>query len=218
MAWGVAGHIGAPRSITSEAEAHMELNLEALGITKEEVQNRVIDRLVEHALNDTYLDWDDESGETENGRPSKFATKLRDEVQTRVDAAIAEIAEKHILPNAAQYIENVTFQPTNRWGERKAESMTFREYLAKRAENYLTEHVSYDGYSEEECHSRGRSFNKSQTRIAHMVHEHLHFEIDRIMKAAVQTANSAIAQGIQETVKIKLEEITKGLKISVATK
>jgi hypothetical protein len=198
----------------------MELNLEALGITKEEVQNRVIDRLVEHALDDSYLDWDDESGDepSERKRPSKFAAKLHDKVQERVDAAVAEIAEKHILPNAAQYIENVTFQPTNRWGEKQEKAKTFREYLAERAENYLTEPVDFDGQTEAERRRNGASFSKAQTRITSMVHKHLHYEIERIMKEAVQTANSAIAKGIQESVKIKLEEIVSGLKVSVQTK
>jgi hypothetical protein len=38
------------------------------------------------------------------------------------------------------------------------------------------------------------------------------------MKNALQIANSAIAQGIQETVKLKLEEISKKLKTSVEIK
>lgn len=193
-----------------------ELTLEALGITKEELQSRVIDRLVQHALNDSYIDWDDDGEGSEVKRPSKFANKLRDEVQARVDAAVAEIAEKHILPNAAQYIENVTFQPTNRWGEKQEKAKTFREYLAERAENYLTEEVNYEGKSRAECGSY--SFTKSQSRITHMVHKHLHYQIERIMTDAVKTANSAIAKGIQETVKIKLEEIVGGLKVAVTTK
>lgn len=93
-------------------------------------------------------------------------------------------------------------------------AFTFIEYLVKRAEAYLTEKVDFQGKSKDENGSYS-SFSPSQTRIAHMVHQHLSYSIESAMKNAVQTANSAIAIGIAETVKIKLAEIQKGIQASI---
>jgi hypothetical protein len=50
-----------------------------------------------------------------------------------------------------------------------------------------------------------------------MIDKHLHFSIESAMKSAVSNANSAIVGGLEETVKIKLAEIAKSLKVTVKT-
>jgi hypothetical protein len=188
------------------------ITIESLGFTKEELQNRVIQAIVEQVMRESFCDADGE----EIFSQSRFGRALNEAVKKRTDEAITEIAEKHILPNAATYIENVTFQKTNQWGEKTAEPETFREYLARKAENYLTEEVNYEGKSKEQA--GGYSWTKAQTRIAHMVNQHLHYSIESIMKKAVANANNAIAEGIEEAVKIKLKEITSAIQVSVKTK
>jgi hypothetical protein len=183
-----------------------------LGFTKEELQQRVIDSIVDRLMTS-------ESGDDE-GRSwvgeSEFSRKLEKQVQGGIDAAVSALAEKHILPNVHAYIENLTLQQTNKWGETQGEPVTFIEYLTKRAEAYMVEEVNYEGKTKGE--SGGYSWAKAQARLAHMVDKHLHYSIDTAMKAALQTANSAIAEGIEKTVRIKLDEIVKGLKTTVATK
>ena len=66
---------------------------------------------------------------------------------------------------------------------------------------------------ESKSEAGGYSWSARQTRITHLVHEHLQHEISVAMKDAIKAANSKIAEGIQETVKIKLAEITKSLKV-----
>ncbi|MDN7913721.1 hypothetical protein [Burkholderia cepacia] len=189
----------------------MNLDLEALGFTKEELQQRVIDQVSKSILSS--VGWDDEDGEYDV--ESKFTKTIQQRVIKHVDNTINALAEKHVLPNVADYIENLTLQATNKWGERTGEKLTFIEYLTQRAEAYMTEKVNHSGKSKAED---SYSWSGTQTRITYLVNQHLHFSIERAMKDALQIANSAISTGIQETVKLKLGEIAQSLKVSVATK
>src|SRR5690606_18153600 len=136
-------------------------------------------------------------GDYEFERESDFKRSLDSLVKERIDAKINELAERFILPDVATYIENLTLQETNKWGEKTGEPLTFIEYLTKRAEAYMQEQVNYEGKSKEEAGSY--SWHGKQTRIAYLIHQHLHHSIERAMKDAMKIATSQIAQGIQET-------------------
>lgn len=190
----------------------MELTLESLGMTQKELQDRVVRMVADSVL---HYDSEDEDGYMCE-HATTFAKELQKHVRDRLDAAVAQIAEGVVIPDIGTYIEALDFQATNTWGEGKGEKITFREYLASRAESYLTEKVDYQGKSLREA--GGCSWSGTQTRICHLVHQHLHHEIERIMAGAVKSANEAITEGIAETVKIKLKEIAAGLKVAVTTK
>lgn len=188
------------------------VSIEALGFTREEIEQKVIERIVREVMDSVYTDDEDQ----EYHRPSQFSQRLEQAVRESIDKAVGAIAEKHILPNVEQYVENVTFQETNRWGEPKKEPIGFKEYLAQRAENYLTEKVDFQGKAKGED-SFG-SWKGEQTRVTFLVHRHLHHTIESVMKDAVKGANERIVGGIEETVKLKLKEISESLKVNVSTK
>jgi hypothetical protein len=197
----------------------MTIDLELLGMTREELQQRVVERIADSLLAEKSEAWDEETGEPYiNSVESKAIKTLKQLIKDRVDGRIKQMADEHVLPKVAEMVETITFEETNRWGERvKSERpLTFREYLVLRAEAYMREEVDYQGKAKPERDSY--SWTKEGTRIAHMVHEHLHYEIKHAMEQAVKSVNSALADGIASTVKIKLEEITKGLKVAVTTR
>ena len=186
-----------------EKEIHMEkISLEALGFTKEELQNRVVSEAVKELLFD-----EAEGSETD------LADKMRELIQERVEEKIASIAAKSVLPNVSTYIENLCLQETNKWGEKKGEKKTFTEYLISRAEEYLTEKVDYQGKTKKQ--SGGFSWSPNQTRIVHLVHEHLQYSISVAMQDALKHANQVIVGGIEEAVKLKLREISQKLSVKV---
>jgi hypothetical protein len=189
----------------------MEITLEALGFTKDELQERVIERLCRQIMSGVSLDEDGEEWETD----STFARKLNERVKEQVDASINAIAEKHILPNVAQFIEGLALQETNKWGEKKGAQVTFVEYLIQRAEHYMNEQVDFQGRAKGQD---SYSWKGTQTRLTHLVHEHLHYSIETAMKQALNIANGAITKGIQETVRIKLDEVAKALKLECKTR
>jgi hypothetical protein len=188
----------------------MKLDLEAIGMTKQELQTRVVDRICGRILESTGCDEDGYEGE------SAFAKKMAKAVQERIDAAVEKIADTHVLPSIAAHIEALTLQETNKWGEKSGKPITFVEYLIQRAGEYMTEEVNFEGKTKTE--NRGYSWVKSQTRVAHMIHQHLHYNIESAMKDALLNVNGKIVQGLAETCRIKLKEIMDGLKVEVHPK
>lgn len=132
-----------------------------------------------------------------------------------IDEAIDGYCKKNILPRVEQQIREVVLIETNKWGEKVGKPLTFTEYLVSRAEHYITEQVDFNGKTRAEDSYNWRG---TQTRIVYLIEKHLHYEIERAMKAALQTANNAIAGGITEAVKIKLGEVVQSLQVNVKVK
>lgn len=190
----------------------MSITLEALGFTKEELQQRVIDQLCEQILHGYRTD--DDSGEDSSFSTSVQA-QLRQEAQKRINEAVQAIGEKYILPNVTSYLEALCLQETTKWGEKKGEPITFIEYLTKRAEHFMNEQVDGNGKGK----SEGDSYHWTgkQSRITHLIHAHLQYNIETAMKNALSIATSAITSGITETVKLKLAEVQKQIQVNVKT-
>lgn len=187
------------------------ITLESLGFTKEDLQDRVIDQICAQILSGkTY----DEDGNEEYA-DSQFKRKLEERLMKHLTDRVNAIAEAHVLPNITTLMENLVLQTTNKWGEKKGEPVTFIEYLVQRAEAYIQEEVNHQGLSKSQADSY--NWSKSTTRIAYMINAHLQYNIEAAMKKALSAANSAIVGGIESAVKIKLEEIVKGLHLSVQT-
>lgn len=189
------------------------IDLKELGITPDEIKERVVAQICNQLL--TSVSTDDEDNEYQ--RPSQIHTTLVELVKTKINEKVAEQAEKHVLPKVSDYIENLVLEKTNQWGEEVGEKQTFIEYLVKRAEFYMNEEVNYEGKSKADMRN-SCSWNKAQTRIAYLIDQHLHYSIERAMKEALENANSQIVKGLEETVKIKLKEVSESLKVAVKLK
>jgi hypothetical protein len=189
----------------------MNLTLESLGFSKEDLQERVIDQICSQVLSGkTY----DEDG-NEEWSDSQFKRKLDERIKAQVEASISAMAAAHVLPNVGQYIENLMLQETNKWGEAKGTKVTFVEYLVQRAEAYIQEQVDYDGKSKSEKDSY--NWSGRTTRIAYLVNAHLHYHIETAMKEALKNANSVIVGGIEAAAKAGLQQALAGLKVAVQT-
>lgn len=174
------------------------LTLESLGLSRAELIERLIERLVSEM-----------SGE-------EIGSKVRDLVQKRTDETVARLAEERVLPNVQEYVENLTLQETNRWGEKVGRSLTFVEYLAERAEAYLAEKVNFEGKTKGEA--VGLGWRGEQTRITHMVHQHLHYRIESAMKDALKVVMDSLSEDLAETARMKLQDLAKGLRVQVQQK
>lgn len=185
-----------------------EITLKSLGLTEESLTEKLIDRLSDNIMSGVKYD---EDGDYIGSSP--FANKLNKMVQEQLDAKVNEIAEKHLLPKISDMVENLVLQQTNAWGEAKGKSVSFIEYMTARAENYMTEKVSFDGKTKGESGSFGWSANT--TRVAYMIDKHLQYSISNAMKAALKDANSKIADGLSQAVKIQLEQATSKINVNV---
>lgn len=188
------------------------ISLESLGLTQEELTNRVVAKIAESMTTGVYHDEDG----TEYFDDSNALRGLNRKIEAMINAKVDEIGEKYILPKITGVVENLTLQKTNEWGEKRGEPVTFIEYMVQRAEAYMTEKVNYEGKSQSQCGSY--SFSPTQTRITHLVEKHLHYSIDTAMKTALNDATTNIAKGINETVRLKLNEAVAGFKVTTAMK
>lgn len=187
------------------------IDLKQLGFTQEELQERVVERIVNQVMIDKVYDHESDS---EYDRHSQFREELKKRVKTRIDEKIDELAQQFVLPNVSEYIETLTLQHTNQYGERKGEPVTFIEYLVARAKDYMQERVDHSGQDKATANSYG--WNGKQTRITYLIEKHLQYSIETAMKDSLKIATGEIANGIAETAKIKLQEISKNLKVQVS--
>ena len=193
----------------------MEITLESLGLTQEELRDRIINKMCEDLLRQQYTVIDEDGTETgfEN---TKFAKMLHQLVTDRIDSDIAKLFETQITPNIDKYIEGLVLQETNRYGQKTGQPITLLEYLVKSVEKYITEPVNYEGKSQTE--NGGYSWQGTQTRLAAMIHKHLHYNIENAMKSAFGEPINKMQEAILATAKLKLEELSKSIKISVNMK
>ncbi len=190
----------------------MDLNLESLGFTKEELQERVVSRIADSILSS--VGYDPDEGETTV--ESKFAKTVEKKCREHIDSVINAVAEKHLNPGIDTFIANLTLEETTRWGEKIGTKLTFIEYLAKRAENYMREMVNYEG--KDKAENGSYSWSGTQSRLTHMVHKHLHYSIETAMKDSMKALTTGLVPALEDTIKAKLNEVASTLKIQVSPK
>ncbi len=181
------------------------ISLTDLGITPEELRQRVVDKIAGDIMSDECFE-------------SDLQRKVSLMLKEKVDAAVTDLGDTVVAPRIAEMLEDLCLQQTNQWGERTGKSLTFIEYLTQRAEGYMTEKVDFQGLTAAECKSHCSSFSAAQTRVAFMVDAHLQFSIKTAMEKALADANSQIAAGITDTVKQQLAAIVGRIKATVAVK
>lgn len=177
----------------------MNITLESLGLTKKEIIDLVVERLVESVV--------DEEGD--------ISSQIQTEYKKRIKDSVFKIADEQVSPKVEELLAATTFQETNRWGESSNAKMTMKEYLIKSAEEWMTEKVNYAGKSKGED---SYSWIPHGTRISHMIHEHLQYHIESSVKSALKDINSKIAVGIQECVKIQIKETLDKLTVTASVK
>lgn len=178
----------------------MKETLQALGLTEQDVLNKLVDRLIE------------QYSPTHDDINSEFESRLQKAVRDRIDKSIGDVIESHVKPRIAEMTSAIVLQTTNEWGEKSGKALTFTEFLVQRVDAFIREKVNYEGKARTEAN--GYSWNESTTRIAHMIHEHLKYNISRAMEQALGNVNSSVRKGLEEAVTVALNNI----KVTVDTK
>lgn len=194
-----------------------ELSIEALGISRDEIVERLVDRLAEQVLR-LHIVADDLDGETPFDHPPHKASLMHvieQRVVEKIDQAIDDIAARNVLPDVASYVETLCLQETNKWGEKIGKPVSFVEYLVKRAEAWITEQVDYQGKPKG---TDSFSWRAHGTRISHMIHEHLDYQIRQAIQQALADLNKSVARGLHETVKLQLADVLNKLTVEVKSR
>lgn len=185
------------------------MDLESLGFSKDEIEKKLLDRLVDDFT--SRIDWDEEEGDFCGSGKTSFKKKMDELVLRTVEEKIDFIASTHILPRVNQMMDEIKLQHTNKWGEKKGEPVTFIEYITQRADDYLSQNVDSSGKPTEAYHSK-------QTMIAWLVDSYIGMSISRAVKEIVENGNTLLVGGIEKTVIQSLKAISKNIQVNVNTK
>ncbi len=190
--------------------------LELLGMSAEELGDRIIDRAVEVLLSGRGFD-------PEDGEETRYETKFKKEIDARiqraVDAKISSLAEIHLIPRVSELIEKADLHKTNRFGEPLSGPLTFKEYLAERAEKFMIEDVNYLGKSKAELEAKGEStydWRSAGPRLTVLMKLHIKDSLEKVSKEALVDVNKAIATSIQNAAKTAITQAANALKISIS--
>jgi len=184
----------------------MNITLESLGLSVEQMQDRLVEALIDRFLTSNVSD--------EDGEPvaivSKFQTSIREAILTRVDESVERLIAPALDGSITSYIDNYKIQSTNGYGEPKREPETITEYIIRRANEYLTEGVNFEGKSKKEYSASGRDsygYKDATTRVAFLIDKRLNDEIAKAMQEALKTANEAITGGLKSAVAFELNKL-----------
>ena len=185
--------------------------LEALGISPEDLGNRIVDQCVEALLNSTGFNPDTEE---ETRYESRFKREIEARIQKAVDEKIATLAAVHLIPKVGEMIEMADMRKTNAYGEAKTPSMTFKEYIAHRAEEYMSEAVNIRGLSKAEDGSY--QWQSAGPRLTVLMRNYIRETLEKHAKAAITDVNKAIAKNIETAARDAITAAASALKVEVS--
>ena len=190
--------------------------LEALGVSVEELGNRIVDQAVDRLLSSTGFNPETEE---ETHYESRFKREIEKRVQESVDKKIAALAEVHVLPRVGEMIEAADMRQTNQYGEAKSPPMTFKEYIANRAQVYMTENVDYHGNSKADLAAKNESdynWRSRGPRLTVLMRNYIQDSLETQAKAAVNDVNKVIAANIAKAAQDAIAAASANLKVTVA--
>lgn len=186
--------------------------LEALGLNTEELAERVVNQAVHALLYSTGFNPDTEQEVTYE---NKFKRAIEAKIQQTVDQKIAEIAAEQILPRVGELIEKANMRQTTHYGEPKGEPMTFKEYIAYRAETYMSEEVNINGKSKAETDD-SYNWRSCGPRLTVAMRMYIRDSMEAAAKTAVTDINKAIAKNIEKAAKDAIAATAANIKVAVS--
>lgn len=133
--------------------------LEQIGITKDELINRIVDKAL--GITADYRQTGEESWD-EIPLSSVVDKKIEDAIGNLVGAMKPLIQERinSIMMEKIEEVFSKPFQPVNNWNEPKGDPTTIRDLIASEARTYWTAKVDANGRSD------GSSYGDKQDRAA----------------------------------------------------
>ena len=186
--------------------------LESLGINTEDLGNRIVDQAVDVLLNSTGFDPDTDE---ETRYESRFKREIQSQIQKAVDEKIAALAAVHLIPRVGEMIESANLQKTNNYGEKKGDPLTFKEYIAQRAEVYMSEDVDYHGKSKAEAND-SYNWRNCGPRLTVLMQMYIKDTLEKHAKEAVNDVNKVIARNIQKAAQDAIAAAAANIKVNLS--
>ena len=190
--------------------------IEALGISPETLGDRIVDQAVKVLLSTSGFDPDTEQ---EMRYESRFKKEIEAMIKKAVDEKIAALAAVHLVPRVGELIEKADMRKTNLYGEPQSPSMTFKEYIAHRAETYMTEAVDGNGNSNADLEAKHEStynWRSYGPRLTVLMKLYIKDTMEKAAKDAVTDVNKVIAKNIEKAAKDAIASAAGALKVAVS--
>lgn len=184
--------------------------LSAVGLTQEDLQNRIVSQICDQLLSSMQSGEDGE--ESYVGR-SPLYTQLNAEIKKQIDVAVERAGKEFIEPRVNEMIKSTTIQLTNKYGEKQGSPKTFVEYVADLAEQYMNERVDADGKSITNSYGMGRT---EQTRAMFLIDKYMGLTLKNAIEQFITDGNSKMAKAFQDLVNDRLKNLD--VSVSVKTK
>lgn len=185
----------------------MELTCEALGITPDQIADKVARKIADNLMVRKSIFADEDGEPAEREMSTEFGNRISAAVSVVVEEGVRAAAEKIVGERLVENLTALRFPQTNSYGEPKRESLTLLEFVAQRVDTYLVERVDSQGRTGSSAYG-----DKSQTRVVWLIDQHLSYTIKTHMEAALADANSRIAGGILDATKVALGDVLSRLK------
>jgi len=158
------------------------MKLEDLGITKEDILNRVAESLVDQMTEDAKSD---------------IARFVNDEVKTAVRGQVSEI----IMDTARKTFDG-TFQPVNHYGEKIGDSTTIRDMFVKQAKEWWSLKVDSSGRPTTDIYGEKKTMAQyyAKEAMAEVVSATMKKEFEPLLVDAKTQLARAFTQSIAELV------------------
>ncbi|MCQ9423445.1 hypothetical protein NRB16_07915 [Pseudomonas sp. LJDD11] len=182
--------------------------LEALGVSAKDLFDRIVEQAVHALLYSTSYGEDDE----ESTQASRFKQQIEKRVKDAVDQKIDAMFAEHVLPRVGEIIESADMRKTSHYGEPKGEPMTFKEYIASRAEVYMSEKVDFNGKSKDE--SGDYNWRETGPRLTVLMKLYIKDTLEKSAKSAISDVNKVIAKNIEQAAKDAITSCAASLKVS----
>lgn len=175
----------------------MALTIDDIGISKEEIADRVVESIADRIVTTTSVD--NEDGEWR--RDSSFFNEMKDSVRKMV----AERAKREIDSKLLGVLDEILggeFQPIDNYGEPNGARTTLREMVKTRTLKFLEEKVNDKGNPVDQwTSSAGTRLDVSMKKaVAEICTATVHNEL----KAAVDSAKQQIGNLVAKTIVEKL--------------
>lgn len=179
-----------------------------LGLDREKLTELAVEQIVDSVM--STREYGD--GETyECG--STFQREIESRVVKVVDTKLELICAEQVVPYVNRMIDEAILQETTKYGETLGRPVTFKEYIAKRADEYLKEPVDWQGNAKRE-RKDPYGWKSDQTRIVHLVGKKLQDIMENGMKDAIKQLVASLNESLDEQVKREMAAISSKVKVS----
>ncbi len=181
----------------------MNIDLKDLGIDAAKIQDAVVDEITDRILTGE-RGWDE----------SKFRREMDDQIKKHVQSGIEKVIAAVLQGEITAQIENLKFEKTNGYGEKKGDPQTLREWITDRITTYFNEDVNEKGESVKE---NSYSWKCAGKRAMVLFKVTMREEIQQSINAMWRDGNKPLLDAVQEAVTNQLTFLRDNLKLFTST-